>query len=124
MIKCNNLEAARALGETLPIPEVIRRLVARTGRPVVLTLGKDGIAVDEGTVVRAAVQTGPIDVCGAGDSTSAALVSGLCAGASMVEAAFLGNLAAGVTVRKLGTTGTASPAEMIALYHEQFEVDV
>ncbi len=33
----------------------------------------------------------------------------------------LGNLAAGVTVRKLGTTGTASPEEMLALYHEQFE---
>lgn len=122
IIKCNNLEAARALGETLPIPEMMRRLTARTGRPVVVTLGSEGIAVGEGTVVPAAVQKGPIDVCGAGDSASAALVSGLCAGASMAEAAFLGNLSAGVTVRKLGTTGTASPAEMVALYHEQFEV--
>ncbi len=124
MIKCNDLEAARALGEPLPIPEAMRRLAARTGRPVVVTLGKEGIAVDEGTVVRAAKQEGPIDVCGAGDSASAALVSGLCAGASMAEAAFLGNLAAGVTVRKLGTTGTASPKEMLALYHEQFEEGV
>jgi sugar/nucleoside kinase (ribokinase family) len=122
MIKCNHLEAARALGEALPIPEAMRRLAARTGRPVVVTLGSEGIAVEEGTVVAAAVQKGPIDVCGAGDSASAALVSGLCAGASMVEAALLGNLAAGVTVRKLGTTGTATQAEMIALYHEQFEV--
>jgi bifunctional ADP-heptose synthase (sugar kinase/adenylyltransferase) len=122
MIKCNHLEAARALGEALPIPEAMRRLAARTGRPVVVTLGSEGIAVEEGTVVAAAVQKGPIDVCGAGDSASAALVSGLCAGASMAEAAHLGNLAAGVTVRKLGTTGTATQAEMIALYHEQFEV--
>ncbi len=124
MIKCNDLEAAKALGAELPISEAMRQLTARTGQPVVVTLGKDGIAVGEGTVVRAASQTGPIDVCGAGDSASAALVSGLCAGATMEEAAFLGNLAAGVTVRKLGTTGTASPEEMIMLYHEQFEETV
>ena len=38
--------------------------------------------------------------------------------------AAVGNLAAGVTGRKLGTTGTASPKEMLALYHEQFEEGV
>ena len=122
MIKCNHLEAVEALGAELPLPQTIAALQALTGRDVFVTLGKDGIAAGDGTIVPAARQPGPIEVCGAGDATTAALVSGLCAGASPVEAAFLGNLSAGITVRKLGTTGTASQQEMLALYHEQFEV--
>ncbi len=123
IIKCNQLEAFKALGETLSVPQAAAKMRAVTGRPAFITLGKDGIAAGEDTIVPAAVQTGPIDVCGAGDATTAAIVSGLCAGATMAEAALLGNLAAGVTLRKLGMTGTASPEEMIALYHEQFEAD-
>ncbi len=123
MIKCNDLEVKKALGKTLQPGEAARRLQEITGRPVFITLGKNGIAAGGDTMVPAAAQTGPIDVCGAGDAASSAIVSGLCAGASMAEAALLGNLAAGVTLRKLGTTGTASPQEMIDLYHEQFEAD-
>ncbi|MBE0600587.1 MAG: carbohydrate kinase, partial [Firmicutes bacterium] len=123
IIKCNQGEAFKALGGELPIGEAAAKMRAITGRPAFITLGKDGIAAGEDTIIPAAVQTGPIDVCGAGDATTAAIVCGLCAGATMAEAALLGNLAAGVTLRKLGTTGTASPGEMIALYHEQFEAD-
>jgi len=121
MIKCNHLEAAEAVGADVPLPETMAKLREITGRLVFVTLGRDGIAAGNGTVVSAARQTGPIDVCGAGDSTTAALVSGLCAGATPEEAAFLGNLSAGITVRKLGTTGTASQQELWQLYHEQFE---
>lgn len=120
IIKCNHLEAAKALGRDVPVLQALEQLREVTHRPVFITLGKDGIATPEG-IVPAAKQTEPIDVCGAGDSTSAALVSALCCGASLKEAALMGNLSAGVTVRKLGTTGTASPAEMTALYHEQFK---
>ncbi|MCE5344439.1 MAG: PfkB family carbohydrate kinase, partial [Eubacteriales bacterium] len=118
------LEAFEALGTEMPLSCAMAQLKQMTGRDVFITLGKDGIAAGEGTVVPAAKQTKPIDVCGAGDATTAALVSALCAGATPVEAAFLGNLSAGVTVRKLGTTGTALPEEMLALYHEQFEEQV
>ena len=121
IIKCNHIEAGKAVGQDLTIEQAMERLSAKTNRPVFITLGKGGIATSDGPVVPAAVQTGPIDVCGAGDATTASLVCGMCAGATMAEAAMLGNLAAGVTLRKLGTTGTATPAEMIALYHEQFE---
>lgn len=124
MIKCNRAEAARALGGQLPLAQTMERLRQKTGRPVFVTLGKDGIAVDNGTVVPAARQTGPIDECGAGDAASAALVSSLCAGATHREAAELGNLSAGIAVRKLGSTGTATQEEMIALYHEQFEESI
>ena len=97
-------------------------LRALTGHPVVVTCGKHGVAVEENGVkqiVPAVSQPGPIDVCGAGDACSAGLVSALCAGASYTEAAEIGNLSSGVTVRKLGQTGTASQAEMLALYIEQ-----
>ncbi len=120
IIKCNRQEAELALGEALPPERAIAAMRARTGRTVFVTLGSDGIATGEGPAAPAARQKGPIDVCGAGDAATAALVCGLCAGATPGEAAELGNLSSGVTVRKLGTTGTASQAEMTALYHEQF----
>ena len=44
---------------------------------------------------------------------TAGLVSTLISGGSMSEAAFVGNLAASITVTKLGTTGSASPEEVI-----------
>jgi len=57
--------------------------------------------------------TGEIDIVGAGDSTMAGIVSGLCCGATPAEAALLGNLVASVTIRCLGTTGTASQEEVL-----------
>ena len=59
------------------------------------------------------VVDGPVDPVGAGDSVTAGLVSTLISGGSMSEAAFVGNLAASITVTKIGTTGTASPEEVI-----------
>ncbi|PSP18469.1 MAG: D-glycero-beta-D-manno-heptose-7-phosphate kinase [Cyanobacteria bacterium QS_8_64_29] len=53
------------------------------------------------------------DVTGAGDTVVAALTLALSAGASLWEAAVLGNLAASVVVRKFGTA-TATVAEMQA----------
>jgi sugar/nucleoside kinase (ribokinase family) len=59
---------------------------------------------------------GPIDIVGAGDATTAGIVCALASGATLVEAAYLGNLVASITIRKLGTTGTASPEEVLAHY--------
>ena len=53
------------------------------------------------------------DVTGAGDTVLATLALAVAAGASMAEAALLGNIAAGVVVSKLGTA-TVSPAELLA----------
>ena len=71
-------------------------------------------------VVPAANQPGPIDICGAGDACSAGLVTALCAGGSYAEAAFMGNLSSGVTVREIGRTGMATREKMLALYDEQW----
>ncbi|MYE88707.1 carbohydrate kinase, partial [Candidatus Poribacteria bacterium] len=59
-----------------------------------------------------------LDPVGAGDSVSAAIVATLCGGFSHIEAAQVGNLVASVTVTKIGTTGTASHAEVIERFGE------
>jgi bifunctional ADP-heptose synthase (sugar kinase/adenylyltransferase) len=129
-IKCNHLEAVKmALGREMDgfsrsdVFEAMGKLESQTGKSVFITCGANGVAcklMEESCLVPAVNQPGPIDVCGAGDACTAGIVSALCAGADKREAAFIGNLVSGVTVRKIGTTGTASPEEIIALYDEQF----
>jgi len=60
----------------------------------------------------------PVDPVGAGDSSTAALACCLAAGASPVEAALVASLAGSVTVQQLGTTGTASPAQIRRRWRE------
>ena len=55
---------------------------------------------------------GPIDSTGAGDSVTAGATSALAAGASLPEAALVGNLVASITVQQLATTGTARPDQL------------
>lgn len=134
VIKCNNREAAQISGyqsddavfDPRQVFDNMERLQEKTHRPVIITCNRHGIAVMEQNkplLVRAAKQTGPIDVCGAGDACTAGLVSALCAGAGYGEAAFLGNLSAGVTVRQLGQTGRATQQAVLALYNEQWGED-
>ncbi len=56
----------------------------------------------------------PVDLCGAGDSFSAAAAMALAITGSPLEAAQFGNLVASLTITKKGT-GTASPEELLAL---------
>jgi D-beta-D-heptose 7-phosphate kinase/D-beta-D-heptose 1-phosphate adenosyltransferase len=58
------------------------------------------------------------DVSGAGDTVIAAFSAAIAAGADWRDAAMLANAAAGVVVAKVGTA-TATPAEILAHYHEQ-----
>ena len=131
VIKCNNYEAAEIAN--MPAKEdlfseehvfrCMRTMKEMTGCQSVVTCNKHGIAVETGDgyrLVPAVRQNGPIDICGAGDAATAALACAIAAGATMYEAAVIANLASGVTVRKLGETGTASQEEIIALYLEQY----
>jgi rfaE bifunctional protein kinase chain/domain len=54
----------------------------------------------------------PVDICGAGDSFSAAAALALKATGDPLVAASFGNLAASITIMKRGT-GTASPSEVL-----------
>ncbi len=105
-------EPDRGLAETCAV-----ELYRRAGQPIFLTLGADGILAfhaDGPTHVPAVPVTGPIDIVGAGDATMAGIVTALCAGATAAEAAEIGCLAAVVTIRQIGTTGTASREQIAA----------
>jgi len=117
IIKPNEREASAALGQAgIREHDILSGLFRISCRPVFLTCGARGIYGFDGRRsfhCPAVPVSGPIDVVGAGDSASAGIVSALCSGASLEEAAEVGNLVASVTIRKLGTTGTASQEEVI-----------
>jgi bifunctional ADP-heptose synthase (sugar kinase/adenylyltransferase) len=98
-----------------------RGLSRRTGRPVYATVGPDGIVyvdAESWQHIPGISVSGPIDTVGAGDSTTAGIVSALCAGATPAQAAQLGCLVASITIQQLGVTGTATPAQVIERYRE------
>jgi len=124
-LKPNQRECARALGDSSPSNDataLVRELARRCGRPVFCTRGEHGILVIDPrpdppreTLIPAVPVSGPIDVVGAGDSTSAALACAVAAGASLPEAAAFANLVASITIQQLGTTGTATPEQIRAI---------
>jgi D-beta-D-heptose 7-phosphate kinase/D-beta-D-heptose 1-phosphate adenosyltransferase len=85
-------------------------------RNLVITLGADGMLLSAGGKILKTIPTAArevFDVSGAGDTSLAALVLALAAGASLETAAHFANAAAGVVVAKLGTA-TVTPAELQA----------
>ena len=106
------------------VEEAAALLARRTGRPVFCTLGEEGMLVAKPAEAAQRIPgyavSGPVDIVGAGDAASSGIVVSLLAGASVEEAAAVGNLAASITVQQLGTTGTASPAQMLARWHEAY----
>ena len=87
-------------------------------QPLFITLGDKGclaIAAGQARRLPAVVVPPPIDTVGAGDTFLAAVSCGLAAGAAPWEAGLLANLATNVTIRKIGVTGTATPAEILTL---------
>jgi rfaE bifunctional protein kinase chain/domain len=103
-------------GGTLDLyAETAERLVQINGAPVCVTIGAQGCLYSDGrqtTHIAAYPVKPPIDIVGAGDTFLAAFGSALGAGITPVVAASFGNLASSVTVKKIGTTGTASPEEL------------
>ncbi|MBI5472298.1 MAG: carbohydrate kinase, partial [Ignavibacteriae bacterium] len=119
------LNAAEALAENPggSLQTHIREIAAATRHPVFITRGGEGILACDGSSVYdipAVSLSGEIDPVGAGDTTVAAIACSLAAGASVQEAAEMGNLAAAVTVQKLRQTGTASTQEIIEIYLNHF----
>jgi rfaE bifunctional protein kinase chain/domain len=127
MRKLNDREALSLVGvpwdNEAPVPRVeaekaAETLYTRWRTPLFVTRGPRGMLVrdDRGIHEVPGLQIlGRIDTVGAGDAALAAIAAALAAGADPVSAAELGNLAAGVTVKKLFTTGTASPDEIRAI---------
>ncbi len=94
------------------------------GARVCITRGAAGMFVSdpEPIEVPGVRVEGPIDPTGAGDSATAGAVAALAGGASLPEAALVGNLVASITIQELGTTGTARPDQVrqrLALWRRQ-----
>ena len=104
-------------GDEVDLEELVaaaRRLRAKNRAPVVVTRGARGMLVSDPrfTQVPGVPVKGPIDPTGAGDSVTAGTVLALCAGATLPEAALIGNLIASLTIQQLGTTGVATPEQL------------
>jgi len=124
IFKLNAAEAARLCGEERVINQAVTveeltgyasQICARTGKEVIITRSDRGIMAYDGRAVHQVpgiLVLGPTDPVGAGDTTASAITASLAGGASIAEAIEVGNYAAGVTVRKLRQTGTATQAEI------------
>lgn len=122
IIKPNQFEA---VGREIQLPDekiefadldaAMGPLRQEIGAPIVATRGAAGMVVSdpELTVVPGVCVQGPTDPTGAGDSATSGCVLALAAGASLPEAALVGNLVASITVQQLATTGTAKPQELL-----------
>ena len=87
---------------------------------VIITLGADGMAMldtkgDGKLKIIPTAANEVFDVSGAGDTVIAAITSSLLTGASLEEAAWVGNCAAGVVVKKRGTA-LCSKAELVEYF--------
>jgi D-glycero-beta-D-manno-heptose-7-phosphate kinase len=120
LVKSNQPDAQAALGMRLEndehFAEAGRRLRDELdAHSVVITRGADGMSIagpdDRHTHLPAANRTEVWDVTGAGDTAIAVLTLGLAAGADVLEAAKLANVAAGLVVRRLGVA-TVTPEEL------------
>ena len=121
--KMNAAELARMTnGPRLSLESVkgqAASLSEQNGQPVFVTLAEEGMV---GALpgrgpehVSAHPVHGPIDIVGAGDAVTSNLATALAAGADAHEAMELAMAAASLVIHQLGTTGTASIAQMANL---------
>ena len=123
-LKLNCEEAAQFLGvpgqagfTADAVQQIAGQISAKIGRPAFITRGEHGIVAADGSTVHLVpgIQIlGRTDPVGAGDTVVAAIAAMLGSRQSPLIAAKVANIAAMITTRKLRTTGTATPAEILA----------
>jgi len=127
ILKPNDTEAARlffperaiAAVELADLWRAAVQHTRQTGQPMIITRGEQGclvVANGECVDLPGVHVPPPVDPVGAGDAFLASFTAAFASGAKPLEAACLANLAAAVTVTKIGVTGTASPAEILSMY--------
>jgi len=123
-LKMNAAELAALTGakHDLTLDEIMQTAAAlarQHDRNVFVTLAERGIigaSPHAGPVhVPALPLRGEIDIVGAGDAVTANLATALAAGATVQEAVEIANVAASFVIHQLGTTGTASVAQVAEL---------
>lgn len=125
--KLNEHEVMKACGvhvaaeDAISLDELVRhveQLHARWNAPLIVTRGARGCLVYTGEVhmeIFGVQLSGRTDPVGAGDAFVSTLAAIASAGTNLAAAAFVANLAAAVTARKLFQTGTATPEEILEL---------
>ncbi|MCB0338461.1 MAG: bifunctional hydroxymethylpyrimidine kinase/phosphomethylpyrimidine kinase [Bdellovibrionales bacterium] len=112
VVKPNRREAEQATGIQITDREsavlAARALVKKWGAEIaVVTLGEDGMVLFEsGATDALTLETRALDVfdvSGAGDTVTAVLTASLAAGATLLQAGELANIAAGIVVAEVGT---------------------
>ncbi|MFT5522326.1 MAG: bifunctional ADP-heptose synthase (sugar kinase/adenylyltransferase) [Pirellulaceae bacterium] len=102
--------------------EAAELLANKNGTYSFCTRGEHGIVIGcssrENTFASSSPVAGEIDIVGAGDSATSGIAATLLAGGTAEEAAAVANLVAAVTVQQLGTTGTATPSDVLDRYDE------
>jgi rfaE bifunctional protein kinase chain/domain len=118
IFKPNRRELEAALGAAFDVehPDAVQGTLRRLGvQNILLTLGDRGMALfsEDGEVARIPTVAREVyDVVGAGDTVTAYLAAALAAGASVLDAAIVANLAAGIEVGKFGAA-TVTSAELL-----------
>jgi bifunctional ADP-heptose synthase (sugar kinase/adenylyltransferase) len=129
VLKPNYVEAIKAVYPSKNPQEVNMDELTKIGmemqkrakRPLYITLSEKGaLVITESSQVHlpAAPTKPPIDPVGAGDTFISAIAASLAGGANPIEAGVVASLAAGVILKKLNTTGTASPQEILNKFAE------
>lgn len=103
--------------------DVARKLSERYATSVAITMGPKGIFVfDRKTDKAILVPTRAheaFDIAGAGDTAIAAMSIALAAGATLIEAAHLANIASGIVVQKSGTAYATSEEIRHEMSHDE-----
>lgn len=117
-----NAAECRGLTGCEDASEAAQELADRNGRAVFCTVGADGMILAQPNAATRPIAgfpvDGPTDPVGAGDCASSAIATAVASGLGLDAAAAFGCLAASITVRQLGTTGTASSAQIRSRWRE------
>lgn len=128
LIKPNKKEAEEfagvLFGEKYENKHLIRDILKSKseGANLIITLGKDGMIVFNGEEeVQIPTKAQEVyDVSGAGDTVMAAIAASISTGANLVDAAHIGNIAASIVLRKIGTA-TCTRQELLDEINSQDE---
>jgi rfaE bifunctional protein kinase chain/domain len=127
IVKFNVHEASQMFGLKHPdhspkfVAQLSQQLFEHYHKPILLTLGADGMQVTDksgSARIPGIPVSGPTDIVGAGDSVMASAGAALSVGASLIEAAMIGNLTASLIIQQIGTTGIATRQQLKARYEE------
>lgn len=120
LLKVNELELTKIIGHTDDLEKAIKNWVAKRQKPVLVTLGEQGMIYASPTEFhweKAIPLHGSIDTVGAGDMVVAAFSAARASGANIQESCLFASLAVHISIHKMGETGSANPQEIIEAYH-------